>query len=380
MKKIILIAFCYLVTSNAFAQLAEGFNSDEMRDMIQLCNSYTFLDLYKSDKEIIPKGYQLTYTSAEMGLDNRFQVYENNKGFAVINLRGSTEKELSWLANIYSAMIPASGRMLINKDTFNYRFAKDSAAAVHTGFAIAIGFISNAVLEQIKQLNEKGIYQIMITGHSQGGALAQMLRAYLENNPEVSKQNVFKVYAFANPLIGNKAFVEEYYTRFCLYSNSSFSIVNPDDPVTKMPITSNGDLSLTPENIANLIQNKEGIDKKEWAMSLLFNLFDDKLQPIVNKVGNSLVNRISESVGEIVVPEYVNDVHYVQMPKRVVLEAFDYPQVIDEVKSKESGSTVYKKAGNFYQHKPYNYYVGILKQYYPAQYASIKMKYLPENL
>ena len=40
-----------------------GLDKSEMRDMIALCNSFTFIDLYKSDKDIIPKDYRKVYTS-----------------------------------------------------------------------------------------------------------------------------------------------------------------------------------------------------------------------------------------------------------------------------------------------------------------------------
>ena len=41
---------------------------------------------------------------------------------------------------------------------------------------------------------------------------------------------------------------------------------------------------------------------------------------------------------------------------------------------------LYAKESWTYQHKPYNYYVSILKMYYPEAYFSLKTKYLPENL
>ena len=34
----------------------------------------------------------------------------------------------------------------------------------------------------------------------------------------------------------------------------------------------------------------------------------------------------------------------------------------------------------FYQHKPYNHYVGVLKRWYPEEYSTLEKKWLPENL
>ena len=41
---------------------------------------------------------------------------------------------------------------------------------------------------------------------------------------------------------------------------------------------------------------------------------------------------------------------------------------------------VYIKEPWVYQHKPYNYYVTVLKMYFPADYKALKIKYLPENV
>ncbi|MEZ5068265.1 MAG: hypothetical protein R2847_07095 [Bacteroidia bacterium] len=43
-------------------------------------------------------------------------------------------------------------------------------------------------------------------------------------------------------------------------------------------------------------------------------------------------------------------------------------------------ATLYKSPGWGWQHKPYNYYVTILRTYFPSQYAALPRKYLPENL
>lgn len=40
----------------------------------------------------------------------------------------------------------------------------------------------------------------------------------------------------------------------------------------------------------------------------------------------------------------------------------------------------YKKEPSFFQHKPYNYYVAILKEYFSREYRALDRLYLPENL
>lgn len=101
----------------------------------------------------------------------------------VINYRGSTANMFSWVENCYSAMIPAKGTIKVNDSLHKYAFSVDQKSDVNAGYALTIVILSDKILEQIRNLNQKGIYDIIITGHSQGGALATMTRGYLENLP-----------------------------------------------------------------------------------------------------------------------------------------------------------------------------------------------------
>lgn len=161
-----------------FAQLnaQTGLDKSEMRDMIAICNSFTFIDLYKSDKNIIPKDYHKVYTSGVFGMDNKFQIYKKNHT-AVIHFRGSTDKQVSWLENIYAAMIPAQGVINLEGEDFPYHFADDTSAAVHSGYSLGLAFMHAELIDRIKILNDDGIYDIIITGHSQGGSLANLATA-----------------------------------------------------------------------------------------------------------------------------------------------------------------------------------------------------------
>ena len=223
--------FALTLCIHSFAQLENGFNKEEARDLIAICNSFSFIELYNSDAAIMPKGYEKIYSSGVFGMDNRYQIYKKGE-IAVISFRGSISKKLSWLENVNSAMVPAQGVIRISGEDFYYCFAQDTAAAVHNGYALAMAYLSKDLLYHINILNNQGIYNIIITGHSQGGALANMLRAYLENlsHYEISKKNKFKTYAFAAPMVGNKNFIAEYNARYCA-NNSSFNIIIPSDPV-----------------------------------------------------------------------------------------------------------------------------------------------------
>lgn len=389
MKKITIILFIVLGTKS-LAQL----NKNELLQMIAICNSYTFLDLYDSDKEIIPSGFEKKYTSPVHGMDNKFQIYTKGN-MAVINLRGSTAKKSSWLENFYSAMIPSVGTIAIKGDKFNYCFAKDTGAAVHAGYALAIAFLHKDILKQIHHLNKKGIYDFIITGHSQGGALACLLRAYLENiTPgKLDKKNRFRTYAFAAPMVGNKNFSMEYNSKYG-NNGSSYNCVNVSDPVWNLPLNYSDTINI-PASVKNLLSDFNGFNILKVLKNSTFLFLSPALRAQLYKMSAATSKEISKEVGPITMPQYHQDINYHLLTERLELNAFEFPKVLKDssILKDPQATTKYEKGPNgeflnkdlyvkeswTYQHKPYNYYVGILKTYFPEEYSTLKKKYLPEN-
>lgn len=394
MRTFIFITISF-ISCSSFSQIVPGFEKKEILDMIKICNSFTFLDLYNTDATILPKGYKKIYTSGIFGMDNKFQLYQKDN-LVVINLRGSTNKKVSWLANIYSAMIPATGTINISGEDFNYCFAQDTNAAVHSGYALAIAYLHKDLLYHISNLNRNGIYHFIITGHSQGGALANILRAYLENLSDslLAAENVFKTIAFAAPMVGNKAFALEYNTRYA-EDNTSFTIVNPADPIPKFP-TSYNDSHYLSDNLEALISHEEPFDFKRMATDGLFMLFEKEITQSVKKLSYSASAQISKELGPVKMPEYIDEFNYQMLQNRIEIPPVIYPKMLRDssILQNDSLMAIYTMGpdGHFqneelyinepwaYQHKPYNYYVSILKTYFPEQYALLKRRYLPENL
>jgi hypothetical protein len=393
--RIALLIALTIFNTPCFSQIKPGFDEREVLDMIAICNSYTFLDIYNTDATIIPKAYKKIYTSGVFGMDNKFQLFQKDKS-VVINLRGSTDKKVSWLENIYSAMIPASGTINISGEDFNYCFARDTNAAVHGGYALAMAYLHKDILYHIFNLNRNGIYDFIITGHSQGGALANILRAYLENLSDslLPAKNNFKTIAFAAPMIGNKAFATEYNTRFSS-SNTSFNIVNPEDPVPNLP-TSYNDSDYLADNMQALLSDKEEFNFRKMLNDGLFRLFEDEISNSVKKLSYSAFGQISKALGPVIMPEYVDDFNYQKLNKQVEILPVEYPKLLKDSSILQNDSLMaiytigtdgyftskelYIKEPWAYQHKPYNYYVSILKLYFPERYALLKRRYLPENL
>ena len=62
LKGNITLIFLITFSISGYAQFYSQENTQEAKDMAAICNSFTFLQLYNSDKAIIPKGYKKTHT------------------------------------------------------------------------------------------------------------------------------------------------------------------------------------------------------------------------------------------------------------------------------------------------------------------------------
>lgn len=397
MKNVLLIS-TLLVSSTVFGQHQAGFQAQEARDLIRICNSFSYLELYGSDQAIIPVEYQRVYTSPTWGMDNKFQVYVNqNNTKAVIHFRGSTDKKASWLENMYSSLVPARDTIVKGDSIFLYTCAEDPEAAIHAGYLLGMSYFINDVVDQIRALNQKGIFTIYITGHSQGGALAQMTRAYLNFLPDdqLNPRNKFKVYAFANPMIGNIAFAKEYERRFAT-PGFSFLIHNPDDIVPKMPLSYN-DTTFWKSNLQNLVFDRESFHMKESAADGFMNLLEKRVIRFNNFFSDNIFGQLTNELGAFKMPEYRNESNYMHTSTPILVPPTEYPLELKDssillndslmriYKRDEQGvfedKSVYKKQSSFLQHKAYNYYTAVLKIYFPETYQQLDQKYfvLPEK-
>lgn len=369
----------------------EGFDPKEARDLMAMCTSFTFMDLYQSDTEILPNGCSKTYTSPIIGMDNMFVIFEK-EGKGIICFRGSTSKAVSWVENFYSAMIPAKGIIKINQKEIPYLFGQDTSAGVHSGYALAVVALSSNLIQEIQNLNKKGIYEIYITGHSQGGAIATLTRPFLENlkGNKIDTKNQFKNYAFANPMSGNKEFVREFNRLYC-ESNSSFNIHNKSDMVPKMPMHYDDEEKLiSAKRFTNIVFGKEKFDVAKFGTELLLRTFEKGLSKYIQSSNRFIEKVISKTYTAIDMPKYLSDINFYHTANTFELNSFEYPKIkidvskltedeIGKLKRSEDGN-YYQEEPSFFQHKPYNYFVGILKKYFPQDYKNLKINHLTENL
>ncbi|MCV9386339.1 lipase family protein [Reichenbachiella ulvae] len=396
MKKVFIFLLFLFFFQVTYAQFKSGLVWHEVKDMIQICNSFTYLELYDDDSVILPDGYKKEFTSGTLGMDNKFQVYiKGENEAAVLNFRGSTDQELSWLANFKSAMIPAKGQIKIQSEAYDYDLSDDSTAAVHSGYLLGLAYLHQSVLMQIKYLNAIGIYDIYITGHSQGGSLAALMMVYLDRlGPEmISDKNQFKMYAFANPMIGNKSFVDEYNLEYAK-KGWSFSFIIPSDIVPKLPI-SYEEGTLSSKEIHALVDGE--IDRMDFLSNILFNSLNRKVTRFVDTMSSRAESRIVNELGSVEMPKHRNEINYYPIGNRFELPPVEYPKVLKDSSILKSDSLLnkisidpatghvvnkhfYKKEPMFFQHKPHNYYLSLMKTYFRQEYDVIRPEILPENL
>lgn len=382
--KFVMLLSALCISTLTFAQHQKGFQDNEAIELIQICNSFSALDLYGTDKDFIPKNYIKIHTSKSVGMDNAFQVYadENNKK-AIIHFRGSTQNKISWMENFYATLIPANDQMTIDGKKFKYNLSNANDAFVHAGYTLAIFYLENPIINQIKSLNKKGIYTIYLTGHSQGGALAQIFTAYLDLLPNKDlKDNHFKTYAFANPMIGNHQFVKDYNTRFC-ETGRSYLIHNPKDMVVKLPLAYN-DTTFLKAMLDDYSTNPD-FSAQATLMQGMMYMMKDKISQMANTMFANVEKQIFNELGTIVLPENKQTkVQYSHTGNKVLIEPADYegieipksdmkmPQEMEKNPIASTMKKMFEETG--LQHKSYNYYTGLLKKYRSTQYQNLQEK------
>jgi hypothetical protein len=160
-----------------------------------------------------PKDHRHIYRSEIGKLDNCFDIYMRDDGVAVIDIRGTTSRTRSWLENFYAGMLPASGKLQIaENEIFSYKLAEDPGAAVHAGWLTGLATMAPDMVERINELYADGVREIILTGHSQGAAIAYLLRSYLhyDMNDLVPDDIRYKTYHSAAPRPGNLFYAYDY--------------------------------------------------------------------------------------------------------------------------------------------------------------------------
>jgi pimeloyl-ACP methyl ester carboxylesterase len=242
-RSIRLYALCMvsmLLASTLFAQsrLKPGFDPAEYNTLLKITARVGDTPWTKI-KVTPPENCRMVYRSPEVGMVNRWDLWLDEKNnIGIISIRGTNGTEASWMENFYAGMIAAKGTVHLNDTTiFNYTFSNDPHAYVHAGWTLGMAALAPDIISKIKTYYQQGVREFIIIGHSQGGAIAFLLRSYLQylDDPALPKDIVYKTYCSAAPKPGNLfyAYDFDYITR----NGWAFRVVNSRDWVPETPFS-----------------------------------------------------------------------------------------------------------------------------------------------
>ncbi len=341
--KTVAIAFMLLTFNFNYAQkLKPGFDKAECIEMLKIAQLQA-LDTsawHQKSSVPLPQKFKFIYRSKAIGLQNVWDLWLSKDSVAVISIRGTdvNPNPVSWLANLYAAMVPAKGTLELEKAfTFNYNFTADPKAAVHVGFLVGTAYLSRDIIPKIDSLYKKGIRNFIIAGHSQGGAITYLLTSHLESLKAqniISKDVRFKTYSSAAPKAGNLYYAYEYEN---MTRNWAFNTVNTSDWVPEVPFsiqTVNDFGDINPFKGAKLVINKQKFVTK-YVLKHAYNKLSKpalKAQKNYEKyLGNLVSKAVKKNLIEFNAPTYYKSNNYVRIGTTIVLYADDeYKKVFSQ--------------------------------------------------
>ncbi len=324
---LIFIAFLFVILQPAGAKdLKPGFDADEYIEVLQRCAGQIKHTIFA--KTAAPLTFHKVYTSPEVGLHNRWELWESDdKTTIAVNLRGTVSAVDNGLENIYAAMIPATGKLKMSGSTeFNYQFADNPRALVHAGWTLGICSMIPDIVNHIQEYYGKGMRQVIIEGHSQGGAMAYLLRSHLHYQGvggKLPKDIVYKTYCSAAPKPGNLYYAYDFdaVTR----DGWAFNVVSSIDWVPEMPFTIQrySDVNeVSPFNISHPLMKKQNIFIRLY-LRHVYNRTNRasrraqrRYQHYLGHKAYKFVRRYMKGVGR---PEYAASTAYATAGTRIVL-------------------------------------------------------------
>ncbi|MBC6367792.1 lipase family protein [Algoriphagus sp. AK58] len=340
-----LVSFCILFGSviQALAQLQPGFSPEEYRDFLGMTAGSVKDTAFTRGIPQNPK-FSLIYESPLVGLENKWYLWiEEGKKTAWFTIRGTANNPTSWLANFYAAMIPAKGSLKIRDDyQFNYQFAEYPKAAVHVGWTLSTGALAETLVPKIDSLYQAGFRDFMISGHSQGGAIAYLMTAHLHQLKKEGRWDDhirIKTYASAAPKPGNLFFA--YHYEFITQGGWAFNVVNASDWVPEVPFSIQ---TVNDFNMVNPFSDaSEFIKEQKFPQKLVFKKVYNKLNKPTQKAQKNFEKFLGKYAGKQVLktlpeyqsPSYFQSNHFTRTGNFIVLQPTDsYRKIFPDDKEK----------------------------------------------
>lgn len=327
MKKLWLLICLLSVTVHSTAQqLKPGFDKTEYIELLKVTAKHTNPDHFKDVP--YPEHFTLAYRSPIVGLENTWELWTNPEHVAAISIRGTTENTLSWLANVYAAMVPAKGELKLGpNDTFSYELAENPEAAVHVGWLLSTAYLSKTMVPKIDSCYRAGIRDILIVGHSQGGGISYLMTAYLYNLQKQKRLPAdirFKTYCSAGPKPGNLYFAYDYEAR--TQAGWAYNVVNASDWVPEVPFTvqTTDDFNaINPFASAKTMIRKQKFPKN-LVLKHIYNQMDKPSRKAQRKyqkyLGTMMAKLIRKNIPDFEPPAYYPSNNYVRTGNTIVLQ------------------------------------------------------------
>ncbi len=319
----ILIFFANTANSQS---LKPGFSYPEYMKMLNIL-AYQVDTPWTEMRYEHPKGFKLDYRSPEVALLNRWDLWISEDSTVVISIRGTVGDFKSWLENFYSAMIPATGTLQLGENEFfEYCFSTDPKSAVHVGWVLAMAYMQTDIETKVDSCLNIGYSNFIVTGHSQGGAIAYLLTAdlWLKKNQGGFKNNFnLKTYCSASPKPGNINFACEY--EYLTQNGWAYNVVNAADWVPEVPFSIQ---TLDDFNKTNPFSDKKSALKNQGfiARIVMGHAYNKINRPVKKSVkmfqkylGKKTYKFVRKALPEFQNPEFAKSNYYVRTGALIVL-------------------------------------------------------------
>lgn len=339
MRKILAfcVALCAVFCSQA-QKLSAGFDAREYRECISMASHFrdkVVDSVYFTEP---PQQFVRRYTSDTLAFDNVWELWQRPDSVLAVSIRGSVMTEKSWMSNFHAAMVPARGEVFFGRK-IAYDLCNDERANVHVGWLVSMLALTEDIENKLDELWNEGYRDVIITGHSQGGAICYLLTMHLLRQQAkglLHNDLRFKTYCSAAPKPGDYNFALEYETT--TQDGLAFNVVNADDWVPEVPLSVQKLSDMRPSNpfshIDDLLAEASKTDKIKinFLLGRLANPLRKSERHMRRYLGNTVGKMLAEKEPSYSVPEFSQCANYSRCGRIIVLKPdsayhAEHPQV-----------------------------------------------------